>query len=154
MGDNMSEEGIKIPIKNLKIYDEYVPVSADISVREAARIMRDYDIPDLVIVDENNEPRGIVTAFHLVKTVLSDENKNPDIIKISEIMVKVDPLDANTDLLDAANYVNEKKLPLVPVVENKQLIGVLTTTDILYGLQMVYGAAEERVEESSEEKNP
>ncbi|MGQ4832502.1 MAG: cyclic nucleotide-binding/CBS domain-containing protein [Candidatus Asgardarchaeia archaeon] len=141
------ENVLKIPIKDLRIYDEYVPVSGNISVREAAQLMRDYEIPDLVIVNDKNEPEGIVTAFHLVKEVLSDEKKNPDLIKISEIMIKVKPLDANTDLLEAAQYVYEKKLPLVPVVEKNQLIGVLTTSDILYGLQLVYGSQETETEE-------
>ena len=141
------EERLKIPIKELRIYDEYVPVSDKITVREAAQLMRDYEIPDLVVINDKNEPQGIVTAFQLVKEVLSDEKKNPDLIKVSEVMIKVKPLDANTDLLEAAQFVYENKLPLVPVTEKRQLIGVLTTTDILYGLQLIYGAQQEESKE-------
>ena len=132
-----SEKETKVRISDLNIQDEYVPVSESITAREAAQMMRDYNIPDLVVVDNNDKPLGIVTESILVREILADSNKNPDEIKVKDIMKKVEPIDIDDDFLKAANYIAQERISVLPVVEEGKLVGVLSITDVLLGLQMM-----------------
>lgn len=132
-----SKKETKVRIGDLNIQDEYVPVAENITAREAAKMMRDYNIPDLVVVDDSEKPLGIITESILVREILADSNKNPDETKVKAIMKKIEPIDIDDDFLKAANYIAQEKISVLPVVEEGKLVGVLSITDVLLGLQMM-----------------
>ena len=136
-----SEKETKVKISDLDIQDEYVPVAEKITAREAAQMMRDYNIPDLVVIDDNEKPLGIITESILVREILANPSKNPDKTKVKDIMKKIEPIDIEDDFLKAANYIAQEKIPVLPVVEGGKLVGVLSITDVLLGLQMMQGTA-------------
>ncbi|MCD6483910.1 MAG: CBS domain-containing protein, partial [Candidatus Odinarchaeota archaeon] len=70
-----SDKEAKVKIGDLNIQDEYVPVAENITAREAAQMMRDYTIPDLVVVDESEKPLGVITESILVREILADPEK-------------------------------------------------------------------------------
>ncbi|MGQ4913829.1 MAG: cyclic nucleotide-binding/CBS domain-containing protein [Candidatus Asgardarchaeia archaeon] len=128
---------VEVKITDLNIEDEYAPISPKLTVRQAAQIMKEQGLPDLVVINEKEEPIGVVTESILVREVLANPDADPDKMTVEEIMKKIEPVDIDTKLEDAAKYLYDNNLPLVPVVENKKLIGVLTVSDILLGLQKI-----------------
>ncbi|MCD6483888.1 MAG: CBS domain-containing protein [Candidatus Odinarchaeota archaeon] len=128
---------VEVKITDLNIEDEYAPISQKLTVRQAAQIMKEQGLPDLVVINEKEEPIGVVTESILVREVLANPDADPDKMTVEEIMKKIEPVDIDTKLEDAAKYLYDNNLPLVPVVENKKLIGVLTVSDILLGLQKI-----------------
>lgn len=127
----------EIKITDLNIDDEYAPVSKNLTVRQAAQVMKEQELPDLVVINEKEEPIGVVTESILVREILANPDINPDEVTVEKIMKKIEPVNIDAKLEAVAKYLSENKLPLVPVVENKKLVGVLTVSDILIGLQRI-----------------
>lgn len=110
---------------------EVVTVEADVAVEEAVKIMNKHEIGCLIVMNkEVDKPVGIVTERDLLKRVLV-ELKDPRKTKVSEIMSK--PLIFGTPHMDvevAARLMFKKKIKKLPVVENGNLVGLVTLTDL------------------------
>ena len=121
-------------VSDLEIHDEYDIVDLSTTIIKAAKKMKEKDIPDLVVVSAENKPLGIVTESLIVRHVVAT-GKDPNDVRVEDIMQKVNPLSSDTHILDATKTMTENNLPLVPVVEEGKLIGVVTISDVLVGLK-------------------
>ncbi len=114
---------------------EVVVIEADASVAEAASLMRQFHVGDIVVVRDNdgrNEPIGIVTDRDLVLEVMAEE-LDPGSLSVSEIMggelVKVKE---DTGVFEAIRFMREKGVRRMPVVDgNGALAGIVSLDDLL-----------------------
>jgi CBS domain-containing protein len=117
-----------LPVKNLKIDDEYDIVDGKSTLREAAKEMVEKNLPDLVVC-EGKKPTGILTFRGIVRAMA--EGMNVDKVKVEEVIVKDTPtLGPMTTIEKAAELLIEKSLPVLPVVDLQGLIGVVSRRDI------------------------
>lgn len=115
-------------VEELMIKNVYT-VLPDTSVEEAVRTMNAYEIGCLVVV-ENERPTGIITERDLLKRVL-EQGKLPKTIKVGEIMSK--PViygNPQMDLEDAARLMFRKKVKKLPIMQEGELVGLITLTDL------------------------
>ncbi len=109
---------------------EPVTVPADTSLTEAAQLMRDADLGDLVVVDESGAPRGIVTDRDIVVRGIA-EHRLPDDTTVGSVctadLVMVTPDD---DLERAATLIREASVRRLPVVQGQRVVGVITVGDL------------------------
>ena len=104
-------------------------VSPDTTVRDAARIMREEGIGSVAVVDEDDSLLGILTSTDFVSAV-ADERSMAETM-VTEFMTEdVITTDANESIRDVADVMTEHGFHHVPVVEDSQLIGIITTTDL------------------------
>jgi predicted transcriptional regulator len=83
-----------------------------------------------VIVVENNQPIGILTESDILKKVVA-EGKNVKDVLIKDIMsTPVIVIDPYVTLDKAMNTMTKCNIRRLPVVENDELIGVITEKDI------------------------
>ena len=104
-------------------------LNADATLVEAARIMRDEDIGDLIIL-ENGRLAGIVTDRDIVVRAVAEE-RTPDQTRVSQVYsseVTTLPPDASID--EAVTVMREKALRRIPVVENDRPIGIVSIGDL------------------------
>ncbi|MEM2139022.1 MAG: CBS domain-containing protein [Candidatus Woesearchaeota archaeon] len=127
---------------NLKVKDvmskKVIFLSKDKYVNEAIKVMAENSISTIVI-EENNKLLGILTERDLVKKILYKE-KDPKKIKIQDIMSK-EPIYVYPDapILVAANTMKEHKVrKLVVLNEKKEVIGIISQTDIINSLNKIY----------------
>ena len=103
----------------------------DASVREAAQVMRDHDIGDVLVCD-GDQLVGIVTDRDIAVRAAGD-GKDPDTCTVDEIcspnMVTIDSM-ASTD--DAASMMRQFALRRLPVIgsDGLTLYGVVTLGDL------------------------
>ena len=119
-----------LKIENVMVSD-VITVEAEATVRQAVDLMNKHEIGCLIIVDEEEKPVGILTERDLLRRVLA-KRKDPVRIKVSQVMSK--PLVTGTphmDLEAAARLMFKKKIKKLPVVENGQLVGLVTLTDMV-----------------------
>jgi CBS domain-containing protein len=114
---------------------EVVVIEADESVIEAARLMREHNVGDVVVVRERagrNEPLGVVTDRDIVVEVMAEE-LDPSMLTVGEIMgqelVKVGE---DTGIFESIRYMREKGVRRLPVVDAQgALLGIVTLDDLL-----------------------
>lgn len=105
-----------------------VTISPDVSIREAAKKMKDYRIGYLVITN-GESVRGCVTDRDLVMWLAS--GKDPDNTRIDTIMQSnIITATPDTDIFEASKLMARKKIRRLPLVENGRLIGLISTADI------------------------
>ena len=105
------------------------------SVKEAAELMRQYHVGDLVIVDESNGrriPCGIVTDRDIVVGVVA-KGLDPDALKIGEVAGPELVIARETDgVSQTIELMRAKGVRRVPIVDAQGvLVGILTADDIL-----------------------
>ncbi|MEV0412610.1 CBS domain-containing protein [Streptomyces sp. NPDC050448] len=101
------------------------------SLSEAARLMRDADIGDLLVVDDDGRLKGILTDRDLVIRAIA-ENRDPAETTVRAVCspapVTVQPQDAPGR---AADLMHEHALRRLPVTEEDGcLVGIVTLGDL------------------------
>lgn len=109
--------------------------SRDISILEAARLMREHHTGDLVVVDDpqgERTPAGILTDRDIIVEVLAadlDPAKTP----VSQVMSsKLVIAGASEDVTDAIERMRLHGVRRMPVVDHDgSLLGIVTLDDVL-----------------------
>ena len=114
---------------------EVVIVQPDMTVHEAAKLMRQHHVGTVVIVEDRkgvNVPVGIVTDRDLVVEVMAPDLVQT-VITVGDIMVqKLAVVQENTSVYEAIQYMRGEGVRRLPVVDGKGgLIGILTLDDLL-----------------------
>lgn len=104
-------------------------VPPETTVREAARLMRDEEIGSVIVTDDDDHLQGILTSTDFVAAV-ADERSMAE-TPVSEFMTEdVITATANESIRDIADVMVEHGFHHVPVVEDGQVIGIVTTSDL------------------------
>jgi CBS domain-containing protein len=118
---------------SLKVEDimvkEVITVDEKSTVKEAADIMNRFEIGCL-IVTQKGKAMGILTERDLLKRVVS-QGRSPKKTRVETVMSK--PLivvEPDMDLEEAAKLMFKLKIKKLPVVEDGQLTGLVTLTDL------------------------
>jgi CBS domain-containing protein len=99
------------------------------TVLEAARIMKEKKIGN-VIVAEVNHPIGILTESDIIKKVVC-EAKNAQDVLVEEVMsTPIIVTDPYISLQEALKIMGKCNIRRLPVIENNQLVGIITQRDI------------------------
>jgi CBS domain-containing protein len=104
-----------------------ITIDVNRSVLEAAKLMHQQDVGDLVVMD-GIAAKGIVTERDLVRRVLAMK-KSLD-TKVSDVMS--DPLitiDQDAPLRDAARLMVKYKIRRLPVKKETVLVGIIAASD-------------------------
>ena len=110
-----------------------ITIEAGATAKKAAELMDKHDIGCLIVISYGN-PIGIVTERDMLKKVVL-ERKDPGRTKVGNIMSA--PLIASnpdTDIRDAVRLMNERRIKKLPVIEEGQLIGLISLTDVIRSL--------------------
>lgn len=102
---------------------------ADASVAEAARLMRDHDIGDVLVLTDGRVS-GIVTDRDVAVRAVA-EAADPESTTLADIcsggLVTVAPTD---ELHEAADLMREYSVRRVPVLEDERPVGILSIGDL------------------------
>jgi CBS domain-containing protein len=104
-------------------------VGSDDSLSEAAKIMRDADIGDVVVVDDG-QVTGILTDRDIAVRAVA-AGKDPDSTPAGEVctgdLVTLEP-DQSTE--DAIKAMRDQDVRRLPVVQDGQLVGIVSLGDL------------------------
>lgn len=114
---------------------EVVIAQRETSVLEASRLMRQYHVGDLVVVDETNGQRvpvGIVTDRDVVLEVVSMA-LDASVLTAGDIMgPELATIRENDGVFETIRYMRTKGVRRLPVVNSQgALIGIVTLDDLL-----------------------
>lgn len=114
---------------------EVVIMQAGKSALEAAQLMRQHHVGDVVVVEDRGGfrvPIGIVTDRDLVVEIVAP-GLDPSAITVGDIMVpELATVTENIGVFEAIQYMRTKGVRRLPVVDgNGGLIGILAVDDLL-----------------------
>lgn len=114
---------------------EVVVVQPETTVLEAAKLMRQHHVGDLLVVEDRGGmriPVGIVTDRDLVVEVMAPE-LSMDAITVGDIMApELSTVRESAGIFEAIEYMRSKGVRRLPVVsEIGVLAGILTLDDLL-----------------------
>ncbi|HYK90698.1 MAG TPA: CBS and ACT domain-containing protein [Acidobacteriota bacterium] len=117
-----------------------VAISPDTTLQDAYRTMQQQNIRHLPVLESNNLV-GVITDrdLRLATSLLAPTPFPPD-GRVSAVMCRT-PLtaDAMDPVEDAARTMREKKIGCLPVMDNGDLIGIITGIDLLDALMRMTG---------------
>jgi CBS domain-containing protein len=107
----------------------------DMSIPDAARLMREYHVGDLIVVQrekEFNRPIGIITDRDLVVEVLA-QNAQPSELTINDVMSEdLASASEDDDVLDTLRRMRSLGIRRMPVVNRSgALVGIMAVDDLL-----------------------
>jgi CBS domain-containing protein len=112
-----------------------VVAEKSLSVVDAARLMRQHHVGDLVVVEERagaRRPVGIVTDRDIVVEVVASA-VDPDALVVGDIMgPDVASVRETEGVFEALRYMRDKGVRRLPIVDREgALVGILTLDDVL-----------------------
>ena len=106
-----------------------ITIEHDKTALEAATLLKEKDISFLVIV-KNDKPIGVVTERDFVKKIVA-EDKQASKLYLEEVMSpKFRSVEPTTDIEDAVQKMLNLNIRRLIVIENDNLAGVITQTDL------------------------
>lgn len=114
---------------------EVIVIQRDESAQEAARLMRQHHVGDVVIVDEQKgirKPTGIVTDRDLVVEIMATE-LDPAVITVGDIAVaRLVAIKESTGIFDTIQHMRRRAVRRSPVVDDRGgLVGIIALDDLL-----------------------
>jgi CBS domain-containing protein len=104
-------------------------VNVDDTVKDAAAVMRDSDIGDVIVI-EDGQVSGILTDRDIVVRAVA-EGRDADSASVSDICttgIKAIEPDASVD--DALRMMREDDIRRLPVVKNGRPVGIVSLGDL------------------------
>mgnify|MGYP001040936510 FL=1 len=118
-------------------------------VAEAQTLMQENNIRHLPILDEDNKLVGLVTQRSLMHAVPDDLSQfSPFVVnyvlaklQAKNIMVRdVVTIDPDTTIEEAARIMADKKIGCLPVMQDDELVGIISDSDLFNIMMELLGA--------------
>ncbi|MGW0189796.1 CBS domain-containing protein [Streptomyces sp. NPDC003362] len=109
-------------------------IPAHETLDRAAQLMRELGVGALPISDENERMCGILTDRDIVVGCVA-MGHDPSKVTAGE-MAQGTPrwIDANADIRDALQEMEDHQIRRLPVIENKRLVGMISEADLVRNL--------------------
>ncbi len=111
-----------------------VVVKPDDTLAHARNLMLKKEIGRLVVVNENDNPIGVITISDIIRALISKYVSRPiDSILVEEVMTRSPiTIEHTRSLKTVANLMLKYKIGGLPVVDStKRLIGIITRSDMI-----------------------
>jgi predicted transcriptional regulator len=106
-----------------------VSCEEDCTVEQVAKLMVRENVRSVIIENKIGKPVSIVTGGDIVKAMAKKLSPGT---KVSEIIGKeLITVDANSDIIDASEIMNNKNIKRLVIMEGGEAVGIFTVTDIL-----------------------
>lgn len=136
------------------MHTDLITVKPKTTLVEATKLIEEKKIDHLLVVDDDNKLVGVVSDRDLKQywaspaTTLSVHELNYllEKVEVAMIMVKaVITVPANTTIERAALIMQQHRISSLPVTEDDELVGIITSTDVMDVLLKAIGMSEDSV---------
>ena len=160
---SMSDIGLrsKMLVKDV-MSSPVVTIKEDASANRVAELMDKHGLGGIIVTSKEEKPLGIITERDLVGRVLA-KNVKPDSVKAKEVMTSpLITIEPDETIKEAARRMSRLNIRRLGVVYRGQLIGVLSSKDVLAVVPELLETIQERAliegenraQEAEEESNP
>jgi CBS domain-containing protein len=107
-----------------------VTIPAHQSVRAALVLFVEHNIGSLVVVDENDQPTGLLSERHIIQAAVTNEkffSQTVAALMTQEMIIGA----PDADIEAVAHTMTEKRTRHVLVMEEGQLVGIISIGDVV-----------------------
>jgi signal-transduction protein with cAMP-binding, CBS, and nucleotidyltransferase domain len=108
-----------------------VKVNYEISALEISKIMIKRGISSVVIIDNKDKIIGIVTEKDLIKEICAKNHLANTLTAAKVMSSPLITISKNSTINDATKLMVEKKIKHLAIHENNDIIGIITTYDLI-----------------------
>jgi CBS domain-containing protein len=103
----------------------------DENLTAAARRMAELNVGAMPVCGDDNRLKGMVTDRDIVVKAIA-QGKNPTEVRTGDIVGEgaLRWVDANTDVDEVLHEMAEHRIRRLPVLENKELVGIISQADL------------------------
>lgn len=139
-----------------------ITIGEDAPVNKAAELMEKHGLGCIIVTNKEGKPLGIITERDLVARVLA-KNVKPDSLQAKEVMTSpLITIEPHETISEAARRMSRLNIRRLGVVYKGQLIGLVSSKDILAVMPELVETIQERAliegenraQESAEESTP
>lgn len=111
---------------------QVIKVRKNASINEAIYLMRNKHVGDVIVIDDNNMPVGILTDRDVVIKIIFNK-VDPEMLTVGDVMsYELTALPQDSSIAEALGTMRMKGVRRAPVTNNKgQLVGVIAIDDII-----------------------
>jgi len=114
---------------------EVVTATRETTIQQAAQLMRENHVGDLLVVDQQNgarTPVGIVTDRDIVIAVVAP-GLDPAVLSVGDVMgPELETVNEDEGIFETLHHMRDAGVRRIPVVrDNNELIGIVSTDDIV-----------------------
>jgi signal-transduction protein with cAMP-binding, CBS, and nucleotidyltransferase domain len=121
-----------------------ITTDEDATANRAAQLMDKHGVGCIVVTSKDGKPLGIITEKDLVSRVLA-KNIKPDSLKVREVMTSpLITIEPSEKINDAARRMSRLNIRRLGVVYKGQLVGILSSKDILAVMPELIEITQER----------
>ncbi|MBW9222378.1 CBS domain-containing protein [Methanothermococcus sp. SCGC AD-155-C09] len=107
-------------------------VKLDATAYDAANILKTKKIGCVVVVaDDSMKPVGLITEKDLVLKIVARNLKSKEVLIKDIVSPKLISISPKATIMDAAKLMAKKNIKRLPVIENDELLGIITVSDIV-----------------------
>ena len=106
-----------------------ITVTADTSLRNAGNLMLDNSIGSVLIVDDDDQLEGIVTATEFIR-IIADGDPGPDATVGTVMTTELTTTTANEPIQTVADLMIEHGFQHLPVIDEGEVVGLISSTDL------------------------
>ncbi|MGN6378601.1 MAG: CBS domain-containing protein [Gaiellales bacterium] len=119
-----------VTLRDFMSGDDVLTVEPTATLAAAARSMRDRNVGAAVVVDGRGDVAGIFTERDLLRAIA--DSRDPDQDPVRSHMT-ADPITLPSDHApsEAAQIMSERKFRHIPVVDQGQLVGIVSIRDLV-----------------------
>lgn len=109
---------------------EVITVTPETDIEDAASLLMERGIGSLVVVDDNNQPAGILTNTDFVRLVAEGDPESETTVE-DHMSREVATIGVHDDIQTAANRLITFNIHHLPVVDDTEgVVGMLSTADL------------------------
>lgn len=163
MAENMSDIGLRSRMLVRDVMSSpVITIGEDAPVNKAAELMEKHGLGCIIVTNKEGKPLGIITERDLVARVLA-KNVKPDSLQAKEVMTSpLITIEPHETISEAARRMSRLNIRRLGVVYKGQLIGLVSSKDILAVMPELVETIQERAliegenraQESAEESTP
>ncbi len=121
---------------------EVVVIEKEGSIIEAAQVMREYHVGDVVVVKTHHgkqTPLGILTDRDIALEIVA-KGTDPESVRVGDAMsFELTTVTEDDDLMHVIEVMRDKGIRRIPVVDlDEALVGILTIDDVLDLLSEIF----------------
>jgi len=125
----MAQLAMTAPVESL-MSKKVVTVESTATAFDVCRDMLDHDIGCIVVL-EKKKVSGIVTKSDILRETVM-KKLDPQKITVADLMTKpVVTIESRKTLADASVVMSKNNITKLPVVSKEELVGIITSTDLV-----------------------